>query len=235
MSNIIPDYRRFVRGVAFATGLLAVTVLGACSDDSGTTVAQGKLPETAHDMALGDPAAPVQLVEYASMTCGHCAAFHEDVFPKIKAAFIDTGKLRFILRAYPLDPFATAAIMAAHCNGKDYFFETVGVILARQDRWLAPVQTGEQRTELLGEVLREANMGREAFYACLRDDALRQRIDQEHNDGESKYGIESTPSFIINGKKFSGELSFVRFESILTEALNEAAAVEASSEVSSGN
>jgi protein-disulfide isomerase len=190
----------------------------------------GKITEKPGDIALGDPKAPVQIVEYASMTCSHCAAFaigdpehkKEAVFPQIKAKYIDTGKVRYILREFPLDAFATAAFMAMRCAvGTDpsRYYAAVDLVFSRQKQWAFSTQDPNQIKSNLADVLKETGLGRAQFDSCVADETGLKRVQAVQNDAVDSYKVESTPTFIINGTKFPGELEFKRFEELVAPLL----------------
>ncbi len=153
------------------------------------------------DVWLGDPKAPVTIIEYASMTCGHCARFEEEVFPIIKKKYIDTGKVRYTMREFPLDPLAAAASMLARCAG-DKREAMIEFLFAQQKNWAFV----DKPVEALRETVKQTGMGSKEFEACLNDQALFDKINQIRNTAAQKFGITATPTFFINGDKRSGEI-----------------------------
>ncbi len=180
---------------------------------------KGKVAERPDDTALGDRNAPIQVVEYASLACSHCATMDKEVLPKLKAKYIDTGKLRYIYRDFPLNPFGTAAAMAAHCRGDEHFFDTISIIFDLQAWWLYGAADGEDAINRLATVMRETGMSKAEFDRCIRDEKLLARVEEVASQAEKEFSVDSTPTFIINGKKHAGELSFDRFEAILAPLL----------------
>jgi protein-disulfide isomerase len=178
-----------------------------------------RVAERPDDIALGDPNAPIQMVEYASLACSHCARIEKEVFPKLKEKYIDTGKLRYIFRDFPLNPFGTAATVAAHCRGDEHFFDTISVIFDLQSWWLYGANDGEDAMNRLATVMRETGMSKAEFDRCVRDEKLLARVKDVSSQAEKEFGVNSTPTFIINGKTHVGELSFDRFEAILAPLL----------------
>ncbi|MCP1198203.1 thioredoxin domain-containing protein [Notoacmeibacter sp. MSK16QG-6] len=156
------------------------------------------------DMVLGSEDAPVTIVEYASMTCGHCRAFHEETFPKINEAFIQTGKVRFILREFPLDPRATAAFMLARCS-EDKYFPVVDVLFDRQDVWARAEP--ENAAKSLFDTVKIAGFTEESFDACLKDQALLDNINAVRKQASEEFEVQATPTFFIDGKKYAGALT----------------------------
>jgi protein-disulfide isomerase len=153
------------------------------------------------DLWLGDAKAPVTIIEYASMTCSHCADFNVRTFPALKAKYIDTGKVRFTLREFPLDPLAAAAAMLARCSGDKR--EAVVELLFRQQKNWAFVNNP---LEGLRDVLKQTGMGPAAFEACLNDQALFEKVNAIRDAAAQKFSINATPTFFINGDKKSGEI-----------------------------
>jgi protein-disulfide isomerase len=164
----------------------------------------GPLP----DLVLGKVDAPITVVEYASMTCGHCANFHTKVFPAIKEKYVDTGKVRFIMREFPLDNLAAAASMLARCAGEGKSFPLISVLFAKQDDW-AFVKT-DPRPELL-KFAKQAGFTQESFEKCLTDQKLLDDISAIRARGSDAFGVTSTPTFFVNGKKLNG-ISLEDFE-----------------------
>jgi protein-disulfide isomerase len=179
-------------------------VSGKVSVDELMTI--GALP----DLMQGAADAPVTVVEYASMTCSHCAAFHRDVFPLLKKNYIDTGKVKFVLREFPLDPLATAAFMLARALG-DKRDAAVDLLFALQKSW---VMTDTPR-DSLEKVLKQTGMSAETFEATLKNDKLRDGVVAVHDRAVEKFGVNSTPTFFINGDKYSGEMTIADLDAII--------------------
>jgi protein-disulfide isomerase len=161
--------------------------------------------------ALGDPAAPVTIIEYSSMTCPHCASFHANILPELKKRYIDTGKVRLVLRDFPLDQNALRASVIAHCAGPERQPQFVEVFFAQQQTWARasdPVQALKQLAQLGG-------LSADKVDACLADKALEEAVLQARLEGQEKYDIKSTPSFIIDGKTIAGAQSVEDFAVII--------------------
>lgn len=171
----------------------------------GAGVASGELMagEALPDIALGAKEAPVTIVEYASMTCGHCAGFYATTFPELKSKYIDSGKVRFILREFPLDPLAAAAFMLARCAGDDKRDAVVDLLFAQQKTWAFT----DKPLEALAALLKQTGMSQKTFDACLQNDELRDKVYKVHDRAAAKFGITSTPTFFVNGKKETGEMT----------------------------
>jgi protein-disulfide isomerase len=157
----------------------------------------GPLP----DLILGSAEAPITVVEYASMTCGHCASFHTKVFPTLKEKYVDTGKVRFIMREFPLDNLAAAASMLARCAGEGKTFPLISVLFAKQDDWA--FVKGDPRPELL-KFAKQAGFTQESFEKCLTDQKLLEDISAVRSRGSETFGVNATPTFFVNGKKLNG-------------------------------
>lgn len=152
------------------------------------------------EMALGDPDAPVTIIEYASFTCPHCARFHEDVFGRLKSEYIDTGKVRFITRDVYFDRFGLWAAMLARCDG-DRFFDISDAIYRQQREWTRGDSNREVVENLMG-LGRAGGLDDAQMNACLQDNAKARALVAAYQQNAERDGIDSTPSFIINGRKY---------------------------------
>jgi protein-disulfide isomerase len=167
------------------------------------------------DVFIGAPDAKVAIIEYASMTCSHCANFSTKIFPLVKEKYIDTGKVRFTLREFPFDPLATAAFMLARCKGNDKYYAMVDLLFAQQKAW-----TGSDKpTEALLSVVRQAGFTQESFETCLKNKAIYDGVNFVKERGAKVFGVDSTPTFFINGEKRSGSISIEDMDKILTPLL----------------
>ena len=176
---------------------------------------QGPLGVLLSDRVMGHADAPVTIEEFSSLTCPHCAAFHRETLPKIKTAYIDTGKVKLIYRDFPLGTLAMAAAMVARCGKPDRYFGFLEVLFRGQQSWA----TSKDPRKELGRVARFANIGKAEFEACLENEALLKGIQGRADDAETRFGIESTPTFLINGVKVAGALPFEDFQTVIEEAL----------------
>jgi protein-disulfide isomerase len=166
----------------------------------------GPLP----DKFLGKADAPVTIVEYASMTCPHCAHFHATTLPELKKRYIDTGKARLIFREFPFDPRAEAGFMLARCSGDNYF-AMVDVLFRQQQNWA----TAQDAQSALLQISKLAGFSQESFEACLTDQKLLDDVRAVRERGSSEFGIDATPTFFINGQKYSGALSIEEMSAII--------------------
>ena len=171
----------------------------------------GSLPEK----ALGKADAPLTIVEYASLTCPHCALFHSQTLPEIKKNYIDTGKVRFIYRDFPLDSLATAAAMLAHCAGGERYFGFLDVLFRSQKAWARSTNPRQE----LGRLARFANVTTAQFDACLKNRALLKAIQDRARAGEKSHTIQSTPTIIVGDRKVEGAAPFKELKVIIDAAL----------------
>lgn len=171
----------------------------------------GELP----DLALGSPDAKVTIVEFASMTCGHCANFHNNVFPELKKKYIDTGKVRFILREFPLDNLAAAGSMLARCAGGDKIYPMLDMLFQRQADWVVR----QNPVPKLFELAKQAGFTQESFDKCLTDDKLLSQLEAARTRAGEAFGVTSTPTFFINGKRLEGAPTMAEFDKTLEPLL----------------
>ena len=142
-------------------------------------------------------------LEVKDMTCGHCAAFYTGTFPELKKKYIDTGKVKFILREFPLDPLGAAGFMLARCAGDDKRNAIVDLLFAQQKNWAFT----DKPVEALAGLLKQIGMSQKTFDACLKDQSLYDKIAKVHDRAAEKFGVSATPTFFINGKKQKGEIT----------------------------
>jgi protein-disulfide isomerase len=167
-------------------------------------------PVSLPDMALGPANAPITITEFASMTCPHCAAFNADVFPKIKAAYIDTGKIRYIFREFPLDIKAAAGSMLSRCIAKDdagKYFAVTDMLFKQQGDWVT-----KNTTETLTRIGKQAGLSQQAVDDCLKDQTLLDKIVADQKFANEVLKVNSTPTFFLNGEMIKGETSFEEFD-----------------------
>jgi len=165
------------------------------------------------DKTLGPDDAKVIVVEYASATCPHCAAFHTSVFKELKTEFIDTGKIRFISREFPLDDLALAGFMVARCVPDDKYFGMLDLIYEQQKVWAGQ----NARAELL-KMAKLAGLSETDFDTCLKNEELAKGILEIRKDGAEKFDVKSTPTFYINGKKMEDDRDIEGFRKAIEEA-----------------
>ncbi len=181
----------------------------------GAVVAGLMQPGPLGDVWLGPADAKVTIIEYASMTCSHCAAFHKTTYPALKERYIDPGKVRFTLREFPLDPLATAAFMLARCEGDKMYYPITDLLFDQQSAWAfvpKPVDALEQ-------MLRQAGYTKDKFEACLKDQKTYGAVNAVKQRGLDTLKVDSTPTFFINGEKYSGEMSIDGMEKVIKPIL----------------
>lgn len=207
----------------FVTSRPAGTILqasGTSGDSSGSAVA-GDLnydPDAPLMVAgplgergLGDPAAPNVVIEYASMTCSHCRNFHETVYDDFVEKYVDTGEVYFIMREFPLDPLASAAIMLARCAPEKRFFPLVDLMFEQQPRW-AFVQ---EPINALRQIVGQAGISAEDFQACLTNQEILDGVTAVKDRGAAEFGVGSTPTFFVNGEIHPGVQQMEDFDAML--------------------
>jgi len=193
-------------GLAAIAGLSPLRFISEAMAQAAGDVAK---PVSLPDMALGPKDATVTITEFASMTCPHCAAFNEQVFPKIKSEYIDTGKIRYIFREFPLDIKAAAGSMLSRCiaNGDAAkYFAVTDMLFRQQNDWVV-----KNTTETLTRIGKQAGLTQQQVEACLKDQALLDKIAADQKYASDVLKVDSTPTFFINGEKIKGEASFEEF------------------------
>ena len=173
-------------------------------------MAIGPLP----DIVQGAVNAPSTIVEYASVTCTHCAAFHETIWPDLKAKYVDSGRVKFILREFPLDPLATAGFMLARCSGPDKRNLLLDQLFSQQKTWAfvdKPIQP-------LLDIVKQTGMSQTDFETCLKNQELYDQVNQSRDRAADAFNIDATPTFFINGRKLVGELTLSDFDRLLQDA-----------------
>ena len=178
----------------------------AGSVDMAKLLEPGALP----DKVLGEADAPVTIVEYASMTCPHCAHFHATTLPELKTKYIDTGKVRLIFREFPFDPRAEAGFMLARCSDDNYF-PMIDVLFKQQQNWASV----ENAKDALLQISKLAGFSQESFEACLTDQKLLDDVRAVQKRGAEEFKVDSTPTFFINGNTYKGALTIAELSAII--------------------
>jgi protein-disulfide isomerase len=174
-----------------------------------TMAAQVARPVSLPDMALGSVKAPVTITEYSSMSCPHCAAFGENVFPMLRSKYIDTGKVRFVFREFPLDIKAAAASMLARCIGKDdpeKYFGAVEILFKQQDRLM------DQTKDTLKSIGELHGMSEQEVETCEKDQILLDKLAADQRYALEALKVDATPTFFVNGERVKGAMSFEELE-----------------------
>jgi protein-disulfide isomerase len=213
---------RLLIGAVVVAALLVGGILywRSASEGSASSSGEKKDPDVAElmapgplqDVSLGSADAPNTIVEYASMTCSHCARFHTTVLPVLKEKYIDTGQARLILREFPLDGLAVAAFMLARCASDDRYYLMVDALFETQETWAVPGADGKEKLLLIAK---QAGFSKEKFDQCLADKELFNKIVEVRSRAHEKFGVDSTPTFFVNGKRLTGEHQLTDFEAAL--------------------
>ncbi|MBL8807914.1 MAG: DsbA family protein [Rhodospirillales bacterium] len=166
------------------------------------------------DMVIGAADAPITMIEYASLTCPHCANLQIETMPKLKAAYIDTGKMKLVFRDFPLDRIALNAAMIARCAGPERYFTFIDVFFAQQSNWIKGT-TADQIMGNLRRLARTGGMNDAAIDACLANTEVQNAVLQQSMKGESEHKVSATPTLVINGTVFRGEATFEELDKVL--------------------
>ena len=217
---------KIVRRTALtAIAALGLAVLSAPMLSSAVTAADGPdevpvaelmKPTDLPDIAIGPADAKVTVVEYGSMTCGHCAHFANTVFADFKKAYVDTGKVRFIFREFPLDNLAVAVSMLARCSGGDKTLPLIESFYEKQADWA--FQQGNPVPKLF-EIAKQAGFTQESFDKCLTDQKLLDQVTAQRTRASETFGVKATPTFFINGKRLKEKASVEEFAKIIDPLL----------------
>lgn len=183
----------------FILTLVVILMAGLGAEARAQAVSAGADPRL-QDMVIGKADAKVTIIEYASLTCPHCATFHAEVLPALKTEYLDTGKARLIYRDFPLDNLAFAGAILARCGGPEKYFTFLNVLFAQQRQWA----TSSDPKAALTQIARLGGVSAEQFDKCLADKALGDYILNSRLEGNQKFNVNSTPTLIINGKTESG-------------------------------
>jgi protein-disulfide isomerase len=221
--NLIPGLSSEWRGVR--VGLLALAaIVGFAFTSTEPSFAQRKdgpaevsvdelmKPTDLPDLALGPVVAKVTVVEYASMTCPHCAHFANEIFEGFKKKYIDTDKVRFVFREFPLDNLAAAVSMLARCAGNDKAFPLIETFYAKQQDWAF---TNGSPVPKLFDIAKQAGFTQESFDKCLTDQKLLDQITAQRTRASDTFGVNATPTFFINGKRLQEAPSMEAFDKVI--------------------
>ncbi len=212
--------------LAVLAGALLLSLAG-CGENSIANIASGgqdvEIKPT--DMIHGSPDAKVTVIEYASMTCPHCAAFQKDVIPELNKNYVETGKVKFIFREYPLDGAARMASAVARCLSGDQYFSFIDLLFANQMNWIKDFDGNNQITredvlEGLTQQGRIAGLPREKVQSCADDQANLALVDANWMEGQTKYNVNSTPTLIINGVSHAGGVPYAELQKIIDPLVN---------------
>jgi protein-disulfide isomerase len=173
---------------------------------------ESALAVTKDDRVLGNADAPITIVEYGSLSCPHCAHFAADVLPEIKKKWIDSGKAKLVFRDFPLDQVALRAEMVARCAPPDRYYAIVEMLFDSQDKWVM----AKDGNTALARIVRLAGVGKTEFDACLANKTVEDQVAQSRLTASQQLGVDSTPTFFINGKKYEGEPTVEAFDQALS-------------------
>lgn len=192
------------RSLMFSSAALAFTALVPAFAEEAKTVDLTDLmtPPEEGDMLLGPDTAKVVMVEYASASCPHCAAFNNDVFVKLKPEYIDTGKMKFVFREFPHNDQAMAAFMVARCSPKEKYFPLIDIFFKTQEKWVPDAFAQ------LKEIAKQTGMAETDFEACLKNEKVAKGIWDVRTKADQKYGVAGIPTIFINGKLYDGERTY---------------------------
>ena len=223
-SNMLISRRRIVAGCILTAGAVAAAPFagGAFAQRRGSGPLEIPVEDLMKpidglpDVALGPTEAKVTIVEYASMTCGHCGHFHKEVFPKLKEKYIDAGKVRFIMREFPLDNLAAAASMLARCAPEDKVYPMVDMLFHTQEEWAYKQGNPVPR---LFEIAKQAGFTQESFDKCLTNQKLLDQVNAQRSRASEQFGVSATPTFFVNGKKLQGAPTMEAFDEAIEPLL----------------
>ena len=212
-ARFAPRNRRAFMGVALTLAAAGTASTGAVRAQEAKKVPLDELmaKQALPDVVEGKGDAPVTMIEYASMTCTHCAHFHDTVYPVLVKTYVDTGKVKFILREFPLDPLATAGFMLARCEGPDKRDAVVDLLFSQQKNWAFV----DKQLEALSSLLKQTGMSQQSFDTCLKDQKLYEAVNAVRDRASQKFGINATPTFFVNGTKVTGEVTVDSLAKIL--------------------
>jgi protein-disulfide isomerase len=201
---LTPTRRQLLKGTGYAAlaGIAGAVQSFAKAETAEPDLAELAKPGPEGDISLGSDKAPVTVIEYASMTCPHCAHFAAETFPELQKRYIDTGKVRFIFREFPLDALAAAGFMLARCAGKDKFMPIVETLFAKQPEWMV-----QKPLQPLMDIAKQFGFTQQSFDQCLANQQVLDAIQAVRDRAATKLGVNSTPTFFVNGKRLVGDQS----------------------------
>jgi protein-disulfide isomerase len=210
-------------GIVALAAILAGVYFGTRPASNGPTPASvppsadatALLGVQADDHVLGDPKAPITVIEYASLTCPHCAHFDVVILPKVKEKWIDTGKVKLIYRDFPLDDAALKAAQIAECSGKDRYFAMIDLIFSSQPKWAA-TSDAATAVEELTKLLRSAGLSDSFMKDCIANDKVATMVLNRQLGGKT-LGVDSTPTLYINGQQYKGARSVEELDGVFAK------------------
>ncbi len=190
----------------------AQPALAQASKPAAGPEADKALTVTKDDRILGRPDAPITIIEYGSLTCPHCAHFAAEVLPKLKQQWIDSGKARLIFRDFPLDQAALRAEMVARCAPSDRYYPLIDSLFENQDKWVV----AKDWQAALQRLVQFAGIGKQKFESCFNDKKLEDAVAGSRLMAAQQLGVDATPTFFVNGKKYEGEPTVEGFDQLLS-------------------
>ena len=174
---------------------------------------------TENDFVIGNIDAPITIIEYASMSCSHCASFHNDTLPDLKKEYIDTGKVKFVFRDFPYNFPALLGSMMMRCTPNEVRYDYMNALYKLQNQWV--LEENAKTTQELYKIMQSGGMKKEDFEACINNTDLENKIIQEIIDAQEEFQIKNTPSFLVNGNLVAGNKSIKEFRQIIDKILSE--------------
>jgi protein-disulfide isomerase len=208
-----PSFRELAfAAVLFATALAPHSALAAAAPEPDRTVDMAAVlkPGTLPELSIGD-ASGVPVIEYGSLTCPHCAAFSREVLPELKKDYIDTGKVKYIFREFSRNPLDIAAFVLARCIGDDKAFAAIELLFSAQDKWAFV----DKPLEPLIAAMRPTGLTHDQAMACLKDQAKIEAVSAVGKRATDEIKMNGTPTFVIDGKVYGGELTMDQLRAIL--------------------
>jgi protein-disulfide isomerase len=213
--DLIMLSRRQALGSLGAAAASAALLSARPAVAQNVTPAELAMPGPLGDSWLGPESAKVTIVEYASLTCSHCAHFHKTTFPEMKKRYVETGQVRFALREFPLDPLATAGFMLARADGGAKYYPITDLLFETQQSWAFT----NKPLDALAQTMRQAGFSQEKFESVLRDQKLYDAVNAVKNRAVERFKVESTPTFFVNGQRVPGAVSIDELEKIIKPML----------------
>lgn len=196
----------------------ATTTAAPATTAAAPSATESSVVSKVPDMVLGQADAPVTMIEYASFTCPHCANFHNDVFEQVKKNYIDTGKVRFVYREVYFDKFGLWGAIMARCGGPEKYFGISDILFTKQREWLAS-GTEQGIADALRTIGLSAGLTDDQIKACMADQDQAKAMVETYQKNATADAIQGTPTFIINGEKLSGEMSFDEMAKVIDAKL----------------
>ena len=195
--------------------LLGIAVSFILFTATSAFAGKASLSEAMAEKSIGRPSAPVTMIEYSSLTCSHCADFHTNTLPSIKKDYIDTGKVRMVFWDFPLGNLAMAATMIARCSGQDNYVAMRNALFLSQETWAR----SDAPFDAIAGIARLSGMSVDDLENCLDDRELLKALEAKAKDANENLGVQSTPTFFIEGTKVPGNLPYEGFKDLLDKAL----------------